>query len=319
MQHSTASISEDFPLYHSKYIPINKKQIHSIGKRITPSNVYTNEHPDFFKLDCMKERGYNNPFIDKLIAIDRNEELKKINSNSNQICLIDYLKTNRKFSQDTKLLKYIRSEFDIQMFKKRQKLKKQDNNFSNTEIRHTFKLDNKNENYNRLLTELDYFGPRINYKMKNTMDTTQNISFGKFNISKENYEKIKEIGCEFDPSKSAYLSNMNDYQISEAQNRNKNKEFNLNRKKILRHGLINGKNEICQLPPKRVDKWGSFYENYLMLLRNNNFKKKGGLFTEFSNKNIEVINVNKREIRKKIESEKQTKNARKIIRQKMGQ
>ena len=34
------------------------------------------------------------------------------------------------------------------------------------------------------------------------------------------------------------------------------------------------------------------------------FKKKGGLFTEFSNKNIGSINVNKNDIRERIRKEK---------------
>ena len=41
--------------------------------------------------------------------------------------------------------------------------------------------------------------------------------------------------------------------------------------------------------------------------KSNGFRKKGGLFTEFSNKNIEVINVNKRDIREKLLKQKKKK------------
>ena len=300
------SVSCDFPLYHSEYIPTTKPVPLHTGKKIIPSNVYTNEHPDFFKLDCMNERGYNNPFLDKVIPVDRSEGLKKINAAATQINFIDYLKKNRKFSQDTHMLKFIRSEFDDQMFKKRQKIK--DDQKAKSLIANKYKINNKNENYNKFISKLESYNPRIDYKMKNTLDNKDNIPLGKYNISKENYEKIKNIGCEFDPSKTAYLSNHHDYQYSEAQNRNTDREFNLNKKKVLKFSLINGKKEMLKLSPIRVDKWGSFYENYLMLLSTNSkFRRKGGLFTEFSNKNIEVINVNKRDIRERLANEKKKK------------
>ena len=56
------SISKDFPLYHSDLIPIfTTQKIIPKGKKIIFANVYTNEHPDFLKLDCMKEKGAVSP------------------------------------------------------------------------------------------------------------------------------------------------------------------------------------------------------------------------------------------------------------------
>ena len=109
------SISEDFPLYHSNLIPIfQTEKIIPKGKRIIFANVYTNEHPDFLKLDCMKEKGYRNPYLDEVIKVDRSEELKKLESNKPRLELINYLKSNRKYSQDPSKLKYIQSEFDVE-------------------------------------------------------------------------------------------------------------------------------------------------------------------------------------------------------------
>ena len=57
-----------------------------------------------------------------------------------------------------------------------------------------------------------------------------------------------------------------------------------------------------------ADGSAGFYENYLLLKdKNNGFRRKGGLFTEFTNKNIGSINVNKREIKERLKKEKNIK------------
>ena len=75
------SISEEFPLYHSNIIPIyHTERIMHKGKRIIESNTYTNEHPDFLKLDCMKEKGYKNPYLnDQFIYQYNNENIQNEN------------------------------------------------------------------------------------------------------------------------------------------------------------------------------------------------------------------------------------------------
>ena len=95
------------------------------------------------------------------------------------------------------------------------------------------------------------------------MDKKDNISLGKYNISKENLNKIKKLKCEIEPQKSCYLSNCNDYQISEAQNRDINKEFLNKRTSVLKKSLINGLKVKISIPPIRNEKWPSFYENYI--------------------------------------------------------
>ena len=42
-----------------------------------------------------------------------------------------------------------------------------------------------------------------------------------------------------------------------------------------------------------------------MMNKSYGFRKKGGLFTEFSNKNIGSINVNKNDIRERLKKEKE--------------
>ena len=301
-------ISKDFPLYHSPIIPIfhSEKKIPK-GKRVLPSNIYTNEHPDFFKLDYMKEKGYRNPYLNEVLKVDRSEQFKKIESNADRIELINCIKSNRKYSQDPKILKFIQSEFDLEIYKKRQKIKEEKKN-KKEDSKIYLSSEPKDPNYIKLIKQLDDFSPRMTFHTRKYIDIKDNIPLGNYNISRENFNKIKKIECEIDPQKSSYMCNCNDYQISEAQNRNKNKEFNHNRRDFLKTSLINGFKEYIKLPPARNERWGSFYENYLLMVnKNNGFRKKGGLFTEFTNKNIGSIMVNKRDIKEKIKKQREKK------------
>ena len=297
-------ISKDFPLYHSSLIPIfqSEKKAHN-GKRIIPSNIYTNEHPDFFKLDYMVEKGYKNPYLNEVIKVDRSEQFKKMESNADRIGLINFIKSNRKYSQDPKLLKYIQSEFDLEMYNKRQKIKEEKKN-KNIDPKIYLSTEAGDSNYFNYIKKLGNFSPKMTFHTRKFIDKKENISLGKFNISRENFNKIKKIQCEIEPQKSSYLSNCHDYHISEAQNRNKNKEFNHNRIDFVKFNIIDDSKEKIKLPPERNDRWSSFYENYLLLMNNGRgFKRKGGLFTEFSNKNIGSIIVNKTKIREKLKNE----------------
>ena len=303
------SISKDFPLYHSEHVPIFvSEKIIPKGKKIIPSNVYTNEHPDFFKLDYMVEKGYKNPYLDEVLKVDRSEELKKIENNvNNRLQVINFIKSNRKYSQDPKILKYIQSEFDVEMYRKRQRIIEEKKN-KKVDSKTYLSTEPSDSNYMKYIRKLNGFNPRLHYQCKKYLDNTDNIPLGEFNISKDNFEKIKKIKCEIEPQKSSYIGNYNDYNISEAQTRNKNKEFNHMRKTFMKTSLISGRKEKINLPPERIDRWGSFYENYLLLLNNcNGLRKKGGLFTEFSNKNICSIIVNKNDIRERLKKQREQK------------
>ena len=162
-------------------------------------------------------------------------------------------------------------------------------------------------NYDKIIRDLDHYSPRINYKMKCTIDPEENTKFlGKYSTSDANYDKVKQISTQYNPYKSIYISNSNDYKISEAYGRDKQKEFSHKRKPINKFNIINYRNEKIIPPISRNEKWSQFYENFYMTLLNNKkgFSQKGGLFTEFTNKNIGVINVNRRNNKEKLLKEK---------------
>ena len=315
--HVNGEISKNFPLYHTSLIPICRRieeKIYSQGKRTKELNFYTNEHPDFFRLDSMRLSGYRNPYLDEVIKVNRNEQFNKMNSNADQIELINYIKSNRKFSQDPNILRVIMNETDIEMQKKRQQII-EDHKKKKIENKYVININDIN-NYDKVIKELDSYTPRINYKMKKTIDPDENKKkIGNYFISEENYDKLKQITCQFNPHKSAYITNSNDYKISEANGRDKQKEFTHQRKDLTRFNLINYKNETIKPPISVNEKWSKFYENFYMTLLNNKkgFSQKGGLFTEFNNKNIGVINVNRRKNKEKLLKEKKYFKLRDIL------
>ena len=256
------SISKDFPLYHSDIIPIfNSQEINNKGKKILFSNIYTNEHPDFLKLDCMKEKGYRNPYLEEVIKVDRSEELKKLEKNKPRLELINYLKSNRKYSQDPSKLKYIQSEFDIEMYNKRTRIKENDKNNNKKK----YLITNQNDaNYNNLLTNLNFFAPKVHYQnmQYRKKDVGLEERKGKWIISKENFAKLEKIRSDLEPQKSAYLSNCNDYKIYEADKRDKNRELTFKRNDFIKVDIITGNRKNIKLPEERNDKWGKFYENF---------------------------------------------------------
>lgn len=305
-------ISKDFPLFHSEVIPIYQnihEKKYEFGKRMKKLNSYTNEHPDLFRLNGMKESGYRNPYLNEVIKVDRNEQFKKMDSNAKQISIIDLIKSNRKYSQDPKVLKYIKSEFDIQMQKKRHQIS-EDRKNRKEPIKYVL-TESDIKHYDKMIKKLDEHTQKIDYKMKHTLNSVNNISpIGMFQTLNDNFNKIKQISCQFDPYKSSYITNANDYKISEAYDRDKNKEFTHKRRCFTNYNLINYETKKIIPPPFINQKWSSFYENYYMMMLKNQkgFGQKGGLFTEFTNKNIGVINVNKRDIREKLQLKKLTKN-----------
>ena len=90
--HFNGSVSKDFPLFHSNIIPIYiNKEKHS-KKPYKNRFILTNEHPDFFKLEGMKEEGYKNPYLNEVIKFDRNETYKNIDFARRQLNLINFIK-----------------------------------------------------------------------------------------------------------------------------------------------------------------------------------------------------------------------------------
>ena len=78
-------------------------------------------------------------------------------------------------------------------------------------------------------------------------------------------------------------------------NKNSNEyDFKFNRKSVRQYNPIKDKMETITPPPFNNKKWSSFLENYFLLANSGKkFRRSGGLFTEFCNKNIHSIKINK--------------------------
>jgi len=295
------AISEDFPLPKAKYENIfipNEKPIIHIKKDEYGKNCYNNESPDFFRLDTMTEntKGYKNPYLDEVISFDRNENFKKMDFNRNQIKLIDFIKIRIEYIQNPKILKYIRTDFDITMQEKRERNLKERlepkviNKYTLTE-------NNDPERYDKLLTKLKDVQPKLPVKLKNCLifDDMQPLNKS-YNINGLNKSKFEKLVCDVDPMKSSYLKNLNDYKISEADKYDENSMFYYNKKPLVEYNAIKDKMIKIDSPPYISKKWDNFYQNFFMLQNNElGFQRKGGLFSEFNNKNIHVIRMNQRE------------------------
>ena len=303
------AISQDFPfpVKHEEMSPFSHKK--PIPKtRLTVANYYNNESPSMFRLDSMIENknGYNNPFLDEVIKVDRSEEFKKMDFNRQQINLIDKIKTRREFSQNPKILRYIRSDFDIAMQEKRERnLKERNKGEEQKKFTLTEGDDNekKKQMYDETLTKLHNISPKIGYRLKKhlELDNLTSISNGKL-ISDYDKENYKTLTCSLEPKKSGYLRNIHDYDISEADKFDESKVFHFNVKPQVEYNLVKDKIETLQSPVIRHKKWDAFYENFFMLMgAERGFRKKGGLFTEFANRNIGVIEMNKRNDKEKKE------------------
>ena len=163
-------ISEDFPLPRGKYErtdPYHHK-IEKPKKNKNPlTNYYNNELPDFIKLDTMIENknGYNNPFLDEVIKLDRSEQMKKMNFNRKQIGIIDFIKSKREYSQDPKILRHIRTDFDIEMQDKRERVLKID---KEKKPNFTLSKDNepKKDMFINSLIKLNRYVPKLSYITK---------------------------------------------------------------------------------------------------------------------------------------------------------
>ena len=308
------AISEDFPLPKAKYENIfipNEKPIIHIKKDEFGKNCYNNESPDFFRLDTMTEntKGYKNPYLDEVISFDRNENFKKMDFNRNQIKLIDFIKSRREYSQNPKILKYIRTDFDISMQEKRERNLKERlepkviNKYTITE-------ENDPDRYNKLLTKINDIQPKLPVKLKNSLifDDMQPLNKS-YNINGLNKSKFDKFICDVDPMKSSYLKNLNDYKISEADKYDENSMLYYNKKPLIEYNAIKDKVIKIDSPPYISKKWDNFSQNFFMLQNNDlGFQKKGGLFSEFNNKNIHVIRMNQRERRERKLEEEAKKN-----------
>ena len=324
----SGSISKDFPLYHSTIIPTyespEKNKHKHVHKRAKNGSIFTNEHPDLFRLEGMKEGGYFNPFLDKIIKVDRSEYFKKLSLDRKNVNFIDFLKSNRKYSQDPKIIRYIGCDFNKELKHKRmgknnvsmdnEEEEENKNSRINSNKSRLLTEGNHSANrkkYNSLLKKLNYFVPRIDYRIKRTidMDNKQNnsININNMSLDLEKDNLYKKISTGIDPKLSYSLRNSNGFQLNDNE-KIINDEFKFQRKIINQYNPIKDRMETIKPPPYKNAKWSSFLENYFLLMNSKKqFLRKGGYFSEFSNKNIGSINNNKYDIQQRLKKEKMEK------------
>ena len=254
--HTNSSVSKDFPLFHSNLIPIYTSKENHSHKPFKNTFTITNEHPDFFKLDGMKIEGYKNPYLNEVIKIDRNENFKNIDFARRQINLISFLNSNRKYSQDPKIFRYITNANINKINKKREQkikdkikiIKKRTFTQENNAIKQISIRD-------KILNKLDKYIPKIDYKMTSTIDYTKPVKTEYYSINEskniKNEQKrnnsnnnLRQYSLDLKTEKPGYLKNLNDYNISEAQQRNLYMGLHYQRKPAFRRDLVRGKNNI---------------------------------------------------------------------------
>ena len=169
----TGLISKDFPLYHSDLIPTySEPEHHKRSHTIAPSRIiYTNEHPEIFRLEGMKEGGYYNPYISEAIKVDRSEYLKKLSLDRKNVNFIDFIKSNRKYSQDPKIIRYITVDTNRELRNKRLGNRKnnKNNNLTMSQENDKITLTEGNKYFN-LIKKLNHYVPKIDYRIKNTLE-----------------------------------------------------------------------------------------------------------------------------------------------------
>ena len=312
IKYSSGSVSEDFPLYHNENIPVysaikekkHKKNISNI--RIMVSN----EHPDIFRIKGIKEGGYMNPFLNEVLKVDRDEYFKKMQEIGKKIKLIDVIKSSRKYSQDPKYFSLINND---EYYKSKNTIE-----YSKPEIygqppNFSLSLDSNNNFLNNALRTLNKERKRItrnNTKKNIDLDKMKKIG-DNFIINQNDINKIKNVQCSFNLDKSSYISNLNNFEFSEIPKEDENKEFFYPRKPVYKLNPIMNTKTLLYPPPYIFPKWSNFAENYFVLSQTKNgLKRKGGLFSEFVNKNFDKLKVINDDIKKRLKQEREEEKMR---------
>ena len=330
---SSGCVSKDFPLYHSNLIATyhNPEEKNYKHHHADVHNIYTNEHPDIFRLDGMREGGYYNPFLNQIDKVDRSAYFKKLSLDRKNINFIDFIKSNKKYSQNPNIIRYISSYEEIALRRKRmgranegkdvkdiENRNKPNKNLSYTNTSSNFlntaltEEGNKNKKekekeYNNLLKKLNFFIPKIDYKMKKTLNLTSEGNKSSFDEKDSLYKKLAVKNLKINNN----LRNINTYQINRTFR--SNDEISFNRKPISQFNPIKDRIDVINPPPFKNTKWSPFLENYFLMDNTaTKFQRPGGLCSEFCNKNITSINNDKFEIQQKLKNERNKKDAKKI-------
>ena len=291
------SVSPDFPfktIYGniSKQEPLPKLKQHSPSPNLCTRrrNQYNNELPDIFRLDSMTHSHdiYNNPYLNDVIPVDRREFYRNMERSRKNIRLIDKLKYNIKLSQNPMVLSTIKNEYAHNIHKS----KSQHSLISPLDLSkiELTKETNENKYIDTVLSLYRNHSQKIGFRLKHQIDSSDHLYFdNKFLISKKNENKVKTLKSIVDEQQSAYLKNINNYDIKENYNENKKCKFEFNRKKITIYNPITNQKRQVQPDIIYTDKWDKFSENFELL--KHNLKRKGGYFSEFAKKNKSVFNM----------------------------
>ena len=108
------------------------------------------------------------------------------------------------------------------------------------------------------------------------------------------------------------MKNFSNFKLSDMEiNKDKKSndyDFKFNRKSVEQYNPIKDKMESITPPPFNNKKWSSFLENYFLLENTGKkFSRKGGLFSEFCNKNKNNISINKYYLQQKLKTQKEEK------------
>ena len=311
-------ISDDFPLPRCQYEEVDFPSKKPLTRNIlNMQNLFNNEVPDVFRLKTMKENesGYNNPFLSEVIKFDRSEQFKKINSTRDQVKLIDHIKSKRELSQDPKILKYIRTEYDMEVQNKRDRILKEKSSKPES-LRYTLTEENepKKNLYSHTLGKLNKYIQKIPAKVSKDIIIDNYKKIGnKYKTSSYDFDNMKILRSEIDPNKNA-----NDFKIQEAEHPDNNKLLHFERKPQVDYNAITDVYEVKNRPPFINRKWETFNENFLMMMNKGAFQKQGGFFTEFTNKNIKTIQFNKNQNKERKEKEKEAQKNINIIKGKFN-
>ena len=217
--------------------------------------------------------------------------------NAKQVKLIDFIKSNRELSQDPKILKYIRTDFDVEMAKKREKLKHDNENKNNNSLKNAISYDNLKDRkiFEKGLSILKTDIPKISFKYKNQIDNNnlEPILNNKYKISKFDKENFKTFSSNIEVKKSGCFGNINDYDIKEGDTLNDNLMCHIKRKSNSTYNVLTHRNEIINYPNIINNKWNKYQENFFLFMNKGGFRKKGGIFNELNDKIISVIKPKK--------------------------
>ena len=129
------------------------------------------------------------------------------------------------------------------------------------------------------------------------------IDLNKSNKRCNTLGNINQDEIQIELSKPFNIKNYSNFKLSEMNSDiNKNSDdFKFNRKLVRQYNPIKDKIETITPPPFNNRKWSTFLENYFLIANSGKkFRRKGGLFSEFCNKNINSINVNKYKIQEEL-------------------